>query len=79
MKTIRQMYVEHKHHILGAFALAAAIFLALCGAQNLGIGGINLDLRLLAVGLFTNKSRSSSRSRTLRPPLPNRSSNPVDP
>jgi len=65
MKTIRQIYVEHKHHILGAFALAAAIFLALCGAQNLGIGGINLDLRLLAVGLFTAEVGRSVTSPTV--------------
>jgi hypothetical protein len=50
MRQIRVLVSEHRHHMLSAFAVSAAIFLTLCGVNHLGIGGINVNPWLLAGG-----------------------------
>lgn len=50
MRQIRILVAEHRHHVLSAFAVSAAIFLSLCAAEHLGIGGIAVNPWLLAGG-----------------------------
>lgn len=55
MKRLHAHVVEHRHHIIGALILSAAIFAALVLVSWTGMGGIKQNPALLLLGLLVSE------------------------